>query len=398
MPNPSTQARLYQPEKTAEQEEWLARVAKIAPVIEQYRDQGERDRVTPQPVFEALRDSGIPRMWVSREFGGEQVGIETGIAVLRELARLDASVAWQMGVQGAVGRLSDYLPVDSALELFQHNTRLVIGGVKPYGTTEPVDGGYMLEGVWSFASGIAHAGWLVCMSLLTRNGKPVMTPAGPDIRVPFIRVEDAEVMDTWYPLGLRGTGSNHYRVRRMFVPDDLTITREQMQKAPERPSRAYPVSYYDFGPFTVAPIALGIARDALDAFKELAAGKVPASGTATLGSSHVVQDKLGRAEMLLYTADLLLADAARHAVQAGDTGGDGLATLLRMTGASVAENTVAAVDSLFELAGSSSVYASSRLERCFRDIHSATKHIGMSYTHFEMAGQYLLTGNLGMRR
>lgn len=338
-------------------------------------------------------------MWVSKDFGGEQVSIETGVVVLEALARLDASVAWQMGVQGAIGRLSDYLPEDSARELFKNNTQLVVGGVKPFGQAEPVDGGYILQGEWSFASGIAHAGWLACMAFLTVDGKPVIDADGPDIRVPFIPISKAEQLDTWYTIGLRGTGSNNYRVAPTFVPAELTITKAQMQHAPaERLSRAYAISYYNFGPFTVAPIAVGIAQDALSSFKAMAGKKVPASGKTTLAASHTVQEKLGRAEMLVYSAHLLLMEAARQATLFGETGSDSLAALIRLTGATVAEKTIEAVNIVYELAGSSSIYTTSRLDRCFRDIHSATKHIALSSSHFEMAGQYLLGGELQMRR
>jgi indole-3-acetate monooxygenase len=399
MSDGSVRTALPEPEATAEQEEWLARVDKIAPLIEENRDRGERDRVTPVEVFDALRDAGLARMWVSKAFGGGQVSLATGMAVLEALGRLDASLAWQIGVQGAIGRLSDYLPDASAYELFKNSSGLVIGGVKPYGTAEIVDGGYRLSGEWSFASGSAHADWLACMAFVTKDGKPVMTEQGPDVSVLFIPRKDAVFRDTWYTLGLRGTGSNHYSVPDLFVPEELSLTRAAMQKAPaDRPSRAYAVSYYDFGPFTTAPTALGLAREALDAFKDLAAEKVPASGTAVLASGHTVQDKVGRAEMLLYSARLLLFDAARRTEQSGGDGGDALAALIRLTGSTVAENTISVVDTMYDLAGSSSVYTSSRLERCFRDIHSATKHIALSSSHFEMAGLYLLGGGLKMRR
>ncbi|MBF6061099.1 acyl-CoA dehydrogenase family protein [Nocardia terpenica] len=399
MSDTSAEARLHKPPPTAEQKVWLARLAQIAPVIEEHSDRAERERRMPARVFEALRDSGVPRMWVSKDFGGEQVSIETGVVVLEALARLDASVAWQMGVQGAIGRLSDYLPEDSARELFKNNTQLVVGGVKPFGQAEPVDGGYIIQGEWSFASGIAHAGWLACMAFLTADGDPVIDADGPDIRVPFIPISKAEQLDTWYTIGLRGTGSNNYRVAPTFVPAELTITKAQMQHAPaERLSRAYAISYYDFGPFTVAPIAVGIAQDALSTFKAMAGKKVPASGKTVLAASHTAQEKLGRAEMLVYSAHLLLMEAARQATLFGEKGSDSLAALIRLTGATVAEKTIEAVNIVYELAGSSSIYTTSRLDRCFRDIHSATKHIALSSSHFEMAGQYLLGGELQMRR
>jgi indole-3-acetate monooxygenase len=341
----------------------------------------------------------LTRMWVSREFGGEQAGLRAGLAAITALARLDASAAWLIGVQGAIGRLSDYLPEESARRLFQENDGLVIGGVKPAGRAEQVDGGFLLEGEWSLASGSAHAGWLVCTAYVTENGRPVVTETGPEMRALFIPRELAEIQDTWYPVGLRGTGSNHYTVARTFVPTELTVSRAVMgSPPPERAARAYGLSYYDFGPFSTAPVALGLADAALDAFKELALEKTPTSARTRLGDNPTTQEKLARAEMLVYSARLLFDDAARQAVEAGTSGDETLSALIRLTAATLSEQTVAAVDSVFTLAGSSSVYASSPLERCFRDIHAATKHISLSSSHFETVGQYLLGGGLQMRR
>ncbi|WP_406208673.1 acyl-CoA dehydrogenase family protein [Kitasatospora sp. NBC_01560] len=391
--------RLPGPAVSDEAAEWLARVEKIAPLIEENRERGERERSTPRPVFEALRDAGIPRMWVSPAFGGEAVAIETGSAVIQALARLDPSIAWQMGVQGAIGRLSDYLPEESARLLFKEHTGLVVGGVNPSGHAEAVEGGYRLTGEWAFASGSAHADWLVCAAWVTDGGTVRTTEQGPVLRQLFVPVGDVEFRDTWYTVGLRATGSNHYRVDGVFVPEGRTVLGTDMYRPPAaRASRAYGISYYDFGPFTSASTALGIAQHALEEFKELAVRKTRTAGSSSLAQSHVVQDRLARAEFEAYSARVLLLDAARLVRETGATGGDSLTAVVRLTAAAVAEKAVAVVDTAYDLAGATSVYAASRLERCFRDVHSAVKHITLSSTHFEMAGQYLLGGGLQMRR
>jgi len=379
--------------------DWLARVGKLAPLISENRERSERERVLPDVVFEALREAGIHRMWVSREFGGSEVSLETGSAVIQELARLDASVAWQMGVQGAIGRLSDYLPEPTARKLFQDHTRLVVGGVNPSGRAVPVAGGYLLSGTWGFASGSAHADWLVCAAIVTESDRPRMTPAGPETRLLFVPKAQCRMLDTWYTLGLRGTGSHDYQVGETFVPEDFTVAGPAMLRPPAwRPSRAYPIGYYDFGPFTSSSTALGIARGAIDAFKQLATAKTPAAATTTLANSHTVQEKLARAEALARAGQLLLSDAAWHAANHGEDGGDALSAMIRLTAATVAENATEAVDSVCRLAGASAIYAASPLERYFRDIHTAVKHITLSHSHFEMVGQFLLGGSLKMRR
>ena len=162
-----------------------------------------------------------------------------------------------------------------------------------------------------------------------------------------------------------------------------------VQAPPERASRAYPIGYFDFGPFTTAPVALGIAQDALDAFYTTAQTKAPSSGTQTLASSPVVQERFARAEIAVYSARLLLFEAAQQLAASG-TAGEELSALIRLASATVGEASTAAVDSAYTLAGTTSMYATSRLERAFRDVNSVTKHIALSYTHFDTVGNTML--------
>jgi alkylation response protein AidB-like acyl-CoA dehydrogenase len=143
---------------------------------------------------------------------------------------------------------------------------------------------------------------------------------------------------------------------------------------------------------------LGLARGALDSFRELALVKTPAGASTTVARSHTAQEKLAQAESLVRSAQLLLADAAWHATEYGEVGGDALSATVRLTAATVASNAVAAVSTVYLLAGTTAIYTSSPLERYFRDVHTATKHITLSSSHFEMVGQYLLGGGLQMRR
>ncbi|WP_322752631.1 acyl-CoA dehydrogenase family protein [Frankia sp. Cas3] len=379
--------------------EWTARVETITPVLARHRDQAEHERATPPAVIDALREQNIHRMWVSRAFGGGQVSVQTGSAVLQALARVDASVAWQMGVQGAIGRMSDYLPEPVAHRLFRENTRLVVGGINPTGQAEPVPGGYRLHGTWSFASGSAHASWLVATAMLPDDHASCTPPTGPRTHMFFVPTSAVRFVDDWFTAGLRGTGSTTFCVEDLVVPADHTIDGSLLRRPPAgRTSRAYPIAYYDFATFTTASTALGIAQDALETFRSLAREKIPARATSPLAASHTVQAGLARAEILVRTSALLLTDAADHATAHGEQGRDNLSALIRLAAAAVAENTAAAVDTLYDLAGTSSLHTASRLDRCFRDIHAAVKHITLSPTNFEMVGQYLLGGALLTRR
>jgi hypothetical protein len=48
------------------------------------------------------------------------------------------------------------------------------------------------------------------------------------------------------------------------------------------------------------------------------------------------------------------------------------------------------VDLLYQAAGTSSIYASSRLDCCFRDVHTMGQHFGVGLTRKVSAGAFLL--------
>ena len=53
----------------------------------------------------------------------------------------------------------------------------------------------------------------------------------------------------------------------------------------------------------------------------------------------------------------------------------------------VVDRMVETVDEIYELAGSTAIYATSRLERCFRDVHMVSHHALVSIIAYGEAGE-----------
>ena len=64
-------------------------------------------------------------------------------------------------------------------------------------------------------------------------------------------------------------------------------------------------------------------------------------------------------------------------------------TAARLASLTVAENSLAAVDLVYRLAGSTAIFQSSPLERCFRDVHTAAQHQQVQDGRWETAGRVL---------
>ena len=64
--------------------------------------------------------------------------------------------------------------------------------------------------------------------------------------------------------------------------------------------------------------------------------------------------------------------------------------LLRLAACHAATEAATAVDLVYEAGGGSSIHATSPLQRCFRDVHTATQHIMVGPTATTPVGRILL--------
>jgi alkylation response protein AidB-like acyl-CoA dehydrogenase len=63
---------------------------------------------------------------------------------------------------------------------------------------------------------------------------------------------------------------------------------------------------------------------------------------------------------------------------------------LRLAATHATRSSARVVDRMYDLGGGSSIYASSRLQRHFRDVHAATQHMVISPATYELIGRVLL--------
>jgi alkylation response protein AidB-like acyl-CoA dehydrogenase len=384
--------------------EWIERARSVAPAIAEYRDLSEQQRNMARPMFDALAATGLFDMLVPRAFGGPQATPTAYTCVVEELARFDGSAAWNFLIWAGSALFADYLPEDVADEIFHAGQgNLVAGAISPTGQARPAPGGYEIIGRWSFGSGCHYATTFIAGCMVMDGDAPRMLDDGrPEMRAVFLPASECEILDTWHTAGLRGTGSHDFRVDHAFVPSARTVPLTSFFSGPiERPTTACRTPFTDIAAPALAAVGLGVARDAIDTLIELATRKVPAISTSTLASQHTVQQRVGKAEALLRSARAYLYTtmddvSAAHASGAPPTPTDSAA--LRLATSHAAQCAVDAVDLMFDAGGGSSIYETSRLERCFRDAHMTTHHMMASPSNIEMVGQFLLGGPLLPRR
>jgi indole-3-acetate monooxygenase len=384
--------------------EWVDRARALQPVIEQHRDDSERQRHMARPIFDTLATTGFFSMMVPRAFGGPQASPMAQLRVIEELSRQDGSAGWNVMIWTGGGLFADYLPEDTAREILSADRAPVIGGaINPTGQARAAPGGVRLSGRWSFASGCDYlTHYVVGCVVMEGEHLRLLDNGAPDLQAVFVPASACQIIDTWYTAGLRGTGSHDFSLDDTFVPGDRVVPLFRFFAGPTpRASTGCRTPFADIAPSGIAAVGLGIARDAIESFTRLALQKKPALGTTTLAQQHTMHQRVGQAEALLRAARAYLYTTVEE-VTAAHQGGAPIqeedAAALRLASAYSAQCAVDAVDLMFDAGGGTSVYASHRLERCFRDVHMVTHHMMTSPSNIEMVGQFLLGGPLQPRR
>jgi len=367
---------------------------RIAPLVRACRDEGERERRLPAQVLAAMHEARLFRMYIPKALDGLEIDPITSMIVVEEIARADAAAAWNLMLGATYGLWAAFLPEHAARDIYGASDAVVAGALRPSGRARPVAGGFVVDGRWSFASGISHSAWWNAGCLVVRDGSSdpdVTRPSAPEPWLVFFPAADGELIDNWDVSGLRGTGSHDYAVSGLFVPEAYAIP---FSAAPLAPGALYRLPRQALLDNMMAALPLGIARTAIDALVEIAAGgKRPAGAGAPLAERTTVQADVARAEALYLSGRSFLYDSVRQsweAVQAGRELSVREVAVLRLARTHAVQAAVQAVDLMYTDAGGAAIYTRNPLERCFRDIHAVTQHVSMNPANYEVSSRVLL--------
>ena len=370
----------------------LSKAEEIGPIIRQEVERSEEARRLTRRDFETLAGAGFLRLYVPRSLGGLEVDPVTCARIVEQVSGFHSAAGWALMVANSVAWWCSRLPAEGVEEIYAKGPDSFVATAfhPPVSATE-VEGGYRLTGRAPLASNVHDASWVMLTALVKTNER---SDGPPDVIAAVFSTDEVEIIDTWRSLGMRATDSNDVEVKALFVPRRRTFKfalefeanehyRGQLYRSPALGAALAPW----------ATVALAIAANVIQEFRELAHRKTPFVSTTLLRERATVQSKLGRAEALLRSARLLLYETLAQAWER-TLGGKG-STLEEKTdlllSAVHAVNSAAAVTELmYSAAGTTAIYEGNPIERHFRDVQVLKQHGFMSESRYETAGQVYL--------
>lgn len=367
----------------------IDRAIKWSGKLPQYAAQFEQERRLSSEIAQAFAHEGFFRMLVPEVYGGLEVHPLVFIETLKQVSIGDGAAGWNLMIGATTGLLSASLPEQGAREIYASNPNvLTVGVTAPAGRADVTDNGFIVSGRWPFGSGCQNAQWICGGCFVFQEGAQVVDKKGQPIsQLMIFKADQVQIEDTWDVVGLRGTGSHHFNVAKVFVPNHRVVSLGGPLRL-RKPLYQFPM--LGLLALGVASVALGIGWRAHNEFVQLATAKQPTGSSRTLADRALVQSTVAQSKAALQSAEALVKEvvsAAWDFAQQGERFSTKLKADLRLAAAHATHSSVAAVDSLYEAGGGSAIYTKSPLQKCFRDVHVATQHIMVAKPIYEVVGR-----------
>ena len=369
----------------------LRAARELGPELRRRAPEIEAERRLPADLAKRFAAEGFFRTCVPAVYGGLEWPPEETARLIEVLAEADGSCAWCVFIGATSGSALARLPESAAREVFANPETLVAGVFAPRGRADRVEQGFRATGQWAWGSGTQNADWILGGCRLFEGDEPLLQAGGaPRTHMLLVPASEVEFLDTWHSSGLCGTGSTDFVIRDAFVPEERVVGLAA-DAGVEGPLYAFP----QFGllGLGIAAVCLGLARAAIDDFVVLATEKQPAGSSRTLAERAAVQAELSRAEAERRSARAFFYETLAAAYAAACEDGRISVAMrrdVRLATTLAVGASARAVDRMYHLAGGTSVYRSSPLQRIFRDVHVATQHMMVSPATLELTGRLLL--------
>ena len=369
-------------EKRAIEKSMIARAAAMVPDLIERATQAELDRKIPEITHREFMDSGFYRIFQPAYYGGFELDYRMLVDISAELGRGCGSSSWVFTNLAAQSWILGMGTAEAQADVWADNPLAMIasGFAVQGGGGRDADDGIILDGLWSFSSGVDYCDWLALQVFLPREGGP------PEHRFALVPKSEIEVVRDWNSTGLQATGSNSVLLKDVFVPDHRTTRSANLSggrslSAEQNPSPLFRMSPWSIGTQLFSGPALGIARGALEYVetefterKGVIGMKLAELPTAQIRVAEAASEIDAAAALLIQGSD----EAMRYA-EADEHPELPVRAKWRRNNAYSTQLCVRAVERLYPLMGARGLDQTSPFMRAWRDVHAVSMQITQAW-------------------
>jgi 3-hydroxy-9,10-secoandrosta-1,3,5(10)-triene-9,17-dione monooxygenase len=400
------------PEPDLTPEALVERARALRPLLREQQAEADTRGHYSDEVHEAIKRAGLYRAVQPRMFGGYELDIPTLLKLSLEISHGHPSSGWCYTLATSHALLvGSHLSEEAQGEIFGPDGDFRCPAkAPPSGTFTRTDGGYIVNGTWTFSSGIPVSNYFM-------GGGVILDDAGQPARsINFIVARDKITMlDDWggdVSLGMQGSGSNSVRVEDVFVPDRhffdagiLLVSAPDGSGTPGTALHGNPMYLGVAGGVyhaTFGAILTGAARAALDEYEQVVQHRPVFSNPSVKQKDDPESQQIfGKATQLTDAAEALTLACGRiYMEQCERWAATGQPITkedtMRLWGTAqeACQMACRAVDLLFRTAGAFNARPGQKMNRYFRDIQMYRIHPSAQPAIATSIGQIRLGGEL----
>jgi 3-hydroxy-9,10-secoandrosta-1,3,5(10)-triene-9,17-dione monooxygenase len=294
-------------------EEIIARIVELQPWLRTQQATAEQERRIPQETIERLDAAGVFSLTKPKRYGGADFNTREMLDIYRALGAGCGASGWVVWATAGGNMWSNAFAEEVVAPVYESpwvgNRTFAVGGTSRHmsGTATRADSGWMVKGVWPFATGSIHAshGYLAVFYDDTDDSKVGMV---------LVRKDELVCCNDWDAMGLAATGS-----QTVATDGDLFVPNERFGFPAQLAERTAALIAQGLGPrrgglprsvMSSTGVALGMADQAMEVFlSSIGRRSVPYSPYTRQIDAPVAHHIIGRVAMQIRAAGSI-ADAA----------------------------------------------------------------------------------------
>ena len=346
----------------------------VLKIIADHAQETREQRQVAEASVQALKECGFFRSLLPKSLGGLENTPQQFFADQIQIAEADMSTAWACGIIAVHAFQIALMDEQAQQDVYGDDPNtLVSSSYNPMGgKVQVTDNGLKLSGRWGWSSGSGHASWALLGAIVPGEG----------YRTFLIPRDQYRIEDTWFSMGLEGTGSNDVVIDEPIdVPDYRTHKQmDGFNCVQNQPNPMYKMPWAQTFIRVVCTPAIGALQHALTLFIDNA--NTSSTDPLKLAGDVETQTRIAQVANIIDECKAILFKNF-DAIQANNWEMTiEQRVLYRYQAGLVIDKCRKGIDTLFEVGGGRSVFTGHPLQILWHDIHIARAHVANNPSGF----------------
>lgn len=179
----------------------------------------------PESILQHIHNEKWLQIWVPKQYNGLGLPLKEGLTILKKLAQTNGSLGWMVTLCAGANYFSRNLKPEIAKTLFKDNFTCFGGSGAICGTAEQLNGTFLINGQWIYATGAPYLSHFTLNAVVTKNNAPVLKEDGTQLVKSFIiHKADVEIIADWKAMGMQATGTFSFKVENVIVTENHSFS------------------------------------------------------------------------------------------------------------------------------------------------------------------------------